>query len=62
MRDMDWPDKPKHRADPTCDRCHRQPEPGSALCAGCADDDYWAAKDAAEEAEEREARIREAWQ
>ncbi|MGN6724054.1 MAG: hypothetical protein ACTHJM_15720 [Marmoricola sp.] len=38
---VDWPHVPRHRADPTCDRCPRQPEPGSALCAGCADDQYW---------------------
>jgi hypothetical protein len=37
----------------SCDRCDRDAEPGSALCAGCEDDQWWAEKMAAEDKETR---------
>lgn len=45
---MDWPHVPKHRDPDRCDHCHRDAEPGSALCAGCADRVWCAERDAAE--------------
>ena len=43
-----WPDVPEPAR---CDRCQREPAPGSALCAGCEDDQYWADKERAEDKE-----------
>jgi hypothetical protein len=34
-----------------CDMCERDAQPGSALCHGCEDDQFWADKMRAEEAE-----------
>lgn len=47
MRELAWPDKPAV----TCDMCSRAPEPGSALCAGCADRVWMAERDATEDPE-----------
>lgn len=56
--ELDWPDKPIPWQDrlprgsraltPVCDLCQRPPEPGSALCNGCADRVWCAERDAAE--------------
>ena len=45
--ERDWPHVPR----PVCDRCDRDAEPGSALCVGCADRQYFYDRDAAEEKE-----------
>jgi hypothetical protein len=40
----------------SCDRCDREPQPGSALCAGCADEIYWTERMAAEDNNDEETR------